>query len=100
MRPIFEPDHPAFKAHPGIRGALMYDDRTWYENPGKYVLCTESPLVRQYISETVKGIFQAVPGLAGVGVIIGGEEFHHCFMRPVRGRKRSHDLSALRSPRS
>ncbi|MEI2727212.1 MAG: hypothetical protein V9H26_28055 [Verrucomicrobiota bacterium] len=87
MRPIFEPDHPAFKAHPGIRGALMYDDHTWYENPGKYVLCTESPLVRQYISETVKGIFQAVPGLAGVGVIIGGEEFHHCFMRPYAAEK-------------
>jgi hypothetical protein len=82
LRPIFKPDHPAFQAHPDIRGALMYDDTTWYQTPGKYVLCTESPLVRQYISETVKGLFQALPGLAGIGVIIGGEEFHHCFMRP------------------
>ena len=87
MRPIFEPDHPAFKAHPDSRGALMYDDHTWYEKPGKHILCTESPLVRQYISETVKGTFQAVPGLAGVGVIIGGEEFHHCFMRPYAAEK-------------
>jgi hypothetical protein len=82
LRPVFEPDHPAFKAHPDIRGALMYDDTTWYQKPGKHLLCTESALVRQYLSETVQGIFRAVPGLAGVGVIIGGEEFHHCFMRP------------------
>ncbi len=65
----------------------MYDDHTWYEKPGKHILCTESPLVRRYISETVKGIFQAVPGLAGIGVIIGGEEFHHCFMRPYGAEK-------------
>lgn len=82
LRPIFEPDHPAFKAHPDIRGALMYDDHTWYQKPGEHVLCTESPLVRQYLSETVQGIFRGLAGLAGIGVIIGGEEFHHCFMRP------------------
>lgn len=87
LRPIFEPDHPAFKAHPDIRGALMYDDTTWYQKPGKHILCTESPLVRQYITEAVKGVFQAVPGLAGIGVIIGGEEFHHCFMRPYGAEK-------------
>jgi hypothetical protein len=87
LRPIFTPDDPAFKAHPDIRGALMYDDHTWYQKPGKYILCTESPLVRQYISETVKGIFQALPGLSGIGVIIGGEEFHHCFMRPYAVEK-------------
>lgn len=87
LRPIFEPDHPAFKAHPDVRGALMYDDTTWYQKPGKHILCTESPLVRQYVSETVQGIFQAVPGLAGLGVIIGGEEFHHCFMRPYAAEK-------------
>jgi hypothetical protein len=87
LRPIFTEDHPAFKAHPGIRGALMYDDHTWYQKPGNYILCTESPLVRQYISETVQGIFQALPGLSGIGVIIGGEEFHHCFMRPYAVEK-------------
>ena len=87
LRPIFTQDHPAFKAHPDIRGALMYDDTTWYQKSGKYILCTESPLVRQYISETVKGIFQALPGLSGIGVIVGGEEFHHCFMRPYAAEK-------------
>ena len=93
LRPVFTKDHPAFKAHPDIRGALMYDDHTWYEKPGQYILCTESPLVRQYISETVKGIFQALPGLAGIGVIIGGEEFHHCFMRPY-GVEKGHTTCA------
>ena len=87
MRPIFVEDHPAFKAHPDIRGSLIYDDETWYEKKGKYILCTESALVRQYISETVKGLFHALPGLAGIGVIIGGEVFHHCFMRPYGAEK-------------
>jgi hypothetical protein len=87
LRPIFTEDHPAFKAHPDIRGALMYDDHTWYQKPGNFILCTESPLVRQYVCETVKGIFQALPGLSGIGVIIGGEEFHHCFMRPYAVEK-------------
>ncbi len=87
MRPIFPVDHPAFQAHPDIRGALMYDDATWYQKPGKHILCTESPLVRRYISESVKGLFDAIPGLAGIGVIIGGEEFHHCFMRPYAAER-------------
>ena len=89
MRPVFAPDHPVFKAHPDTRGALMYDDKTWYKEKGKHVLCTESPLVRRYISETIRGIFKDLPGLSGIGVIIGGEEFHHCFMRPY-GVERGH----------
>ncbi len=87
LRPIFESDHPAFQAHPDIRGALMYDDTTWYQKRGKHILCTESPLVRQYLSETIQGLFRSLPGLAGVGVIIGGEDFHHCFMRPFEVEK-------------
>ena len=82
LTPVFNEDHPAFLAHPDIRGAQMYDDTTWYEKRGQYILCTESPPVRQYLSESVKGLFDILPGLSGVGIIIGGECFHHCFMRP------------------
>jgi hypothetical protein len=75
-RQKFAKDDPIFDAHPDIRGAL-----TWKAD-GEYVLCTEHPLVRQYLMESVAGVFRADPALDGLVLIIGGEGFYHCFMRP------------------
>ncbi len=75
-RQKFPKDDPVFLAHPQIRGAL-----TWKAD-GEYVLCTEHPLVRRYLAESVEGIFRADPALDGLVIIIGGEGFYHCFMRP------------------
>jgi hypothetical protein len=75
-RQKFPVDHPVFAEHPEIRGAL-----TWSAD-GEYTLCTEHPLVQRYLSESVEGIFRADPELDGVVLIIGGEGFYHCFMRP------------------
>ena len=72
----FPKDDPVFLAHPDLRGAL-----TWKAD-GEYVLCTEHPLVRQYLRESVQAIFRADPRLDGLVLIIGGEGFYHCFMRP------------------
>ena len=72
----FPKDHPVFQAHPEIRGAL-----TWKAD-GEYTLCTEHPLVQQWLRESVEGLFEAIPELDGIQVIIGGEGFYHCFMRP------------------
>lgn len=72
----FSPSDPIFRRHPEIRGAL-----TWRAD-GDYVLCTEHPLVRRYLAESVESIFRAAPALDGLVVIIGGEGFYHCFMRP------------------
>lgn len=80
-RQKFPKDHPVFKNHPELRGAL-----TWKAD-GEYVLCTEHPLVKRYLSETVEGIFRAAPGLAGGVVIIGGEGTYHCFMRSFGTQK-------------
>ncbi len=80
-RQKFPKDHPVFENHPELRGAL-----TWKAD-GEYVLCTEHPLVKQYLSETVEGIFRAAPGLAGGVVIIGGEGTYHCFMRSFGTQK-------------
>ncbi|MEM2936144.1 MAG: hypothetical protein QW231_03085, partial [Candidatus Bathyarchaeia archaeon] len=79
----FPKDDPVFLNHPDIRGAL-----TWKAD-GDYVLCTEHPLVRRYLSESVEGIFRADPELDGLVIIIGGEGFYHCFMRPY-GVPRGH----------
>ena len=73
-RKKFPKDDPVFVAHPEIRGAL-----TWKAD-GEYVLCTEHPLVRQYLMESVEALFRAAP-LDGLLFINGGESFYHCFMR-------------------
>jgi hypothetical protein len=75
-RQKFPKDDPVFKAHPEIRGAL-----TWAAD-GEYTLCTSHPLVRRYFKESVQGMFMSMPELAGVVLIIGGEGFYHCHMRP------------------
>ncbi len=75
-RQKFPKDHPVFIDHPDIRGAL-----TWSAD-GEYTICTEHPLVQRYLSESVEGLFRADPELDGVVLIIGGEGFYHCFMRP------------------
>ena len=69
-------DHPVFMAHPDMRGA-----RTWSAT-GEFVLCTEHPVVKEYLRESMIDLFEGTPGLDGVVVIIGGESFYHCFMRP------------------
>lgn len=75
-RQKFAKDHPVFVGNPDLRGAL-----TWSAD-GEYTLCTEHPLVRQYLRESVQGLFEADPDLNGLVLIIGGEGFYHCFMRP------------------
>jgi hypothetical protein len=72
----FAEDAPIFKAHPEIRGV-----RTWLKD-GLFTLCTETPLVKQYLKESVQSLFRDDPKLDGLLLIIGGEGFYHCFMRP------------------
>jgi hypothetical protein len=74
-RQKFAKDHPVFQAHPEVRGTL-----TWKAD-GEYVLCTEHPLVKRYLTESVEGLLRAAPQLSGVVIIIGGEGFYHCYMR-------------------
>ncbi len=92
----FPKDHPIFKAHPDIRGAL-----TWKAD-GEYVLCTEHPLVKRYLRESVIDIFRADPRLDGLVVIVGGEGFYHCFMRShgtKKGRSNCPRCDKLGAPR-
>jgi hypothetical protein len=75
-RQKFPENHAVFRDHPEVRGA-----RTWSAD-GEFTLCTQHPLVRHYLKESVAGIFQTDPELDGVVLITGGEGFYHCFMRP------------------
>ncbi len=76
IRQKFPENDPIFAAHPEIRGA-----RTWRAD-GEFVLCTEHPLVQQWLTESVQDLFKADPDLSGIVLIIGGEGFYHCYMRP------------------
>lgn len=79
MWDFYPADAPIFANHPGLRGAEAYKhtDRP----PAGYLLCTEDPLMRRYLAESIEGIFESIP-LDGALIIVGGEEFPHCFMRP------------------
>ena len=91
-RQKFPEDHPVFAAHPEIRGA-----RTWQAD-GEFVLCTEHPLVQQWLRESVAGLFAADAELTGIVLIIGGEGFYHCYMRPYgveKGRTNCERCNAL-----
>ena len=76
LRQKFPENDPIFQRDLSIRGT-----RTWKAD-GEFVLCTEHPATKQFLSETMKQMFQAAPELDGVVLIIGGEGFYHCFMRP------------------
>jgi len=79
-------DAPIFTNHPGLRGAEIYRHP---DQPSLgFIPCTEHPLMRQYLTESMRGLFRDVP-LNGAHIIIGGEVFQHCFMRPV-GAKKGH----------
>lgn len=79
MWDFYPSDASIFTNHPGLRGAEAYKhtDRP----PAGYLLCTEDPLMRRYLAESVRGLFESIP-LDGALIIVGGEEFQHCFMRP------------------
>jgi len=74
---LLDRNHPAFTRHPDARGAELS-----FGIPGRHALCSEHPLVKRYYSESIAGLFRQT-GLDGVMLIVGGEEFYHCFMRPT-----------------
>jgi hypothetical protein len=76
LREKFPEADPIFVAHPEIRGA-----RTWSAD-GEFTLCTEHPLVQRFLDESMEAVFRDAPDLKGIEIIIGGEGFYHCFMRP------------------
>lgn len=80
MWDFYPADAPIFQNHPGLRGALAHYHMG--EPPKGHLLCTEDALARRYIGESFQGIFESIP-LDGALIIIGGEVFQHCFMRPA-----------------
>lgn len=65
-------DHPVLAVHPEIRGAKV--------DEGEYCLCTSTPLVREYIRESVCELLKAVPQLGGLISIFNGERITNCWL--------------------
>lgn len=75
--------HPVFQNHPEILGAREEIFLEELSGADRCVLCTSHPLVLRAYEEAVENLFRKVPELAGGIMLVGGEGFHHCFMRPA-----------------
>jgi hypothetical protein len=82
--------HPIFAAYPELKGATKL--RTVEQGPDKkddephHTLCTEREIGKRFIYESIRNIF-AKTDVDKLLVLIGGEHFHHCFMRPLKKQK-------------
>ena len=76
--PVLPSNHEVFKKHPEIAGATQ-----WFKEGTHRCMCTSHPDVLEYLKEGCQNFFIKIPNLKGLILIIGGEGFLHCYMRPV-----------------
>jgi hypothetical protein len=83
VSPKLEENHPLFARMPSARGARISPG---LRTNGKHIhnLCSSDPDSLAFHAETMAGLFREVPELGGLILIIGGESYYHCFMRPDR----------------
>lgn len=72
-------DHPVFQAHPEVRGAAS---ELMLANANQHCLCSGSEEVLAFYDEVLFNLFTALPDVAGMICLVGGEGFFHCFTRP------------------
>ena len=62
-----------FLRHPNIKGT--YDEY----DPGYFALCTSTPEVRQWLSESMEHVFSQVPRFGGIFCITASENLTNCY---------------------
>ena len=62
-----------FSRHPEIKGTYDAD------SPHFFAMCTSTPQVRQWLTESLEHIFSKVPGLGGIFCITASENLTNCF---------------------
>lgn len=74
-------NHPLFERVPQARGARIHvglkPDAAIIHN-----LCSSHPETLAFHGEVMANLFKEVPELGGLILIIGGESYYHCYMRP------------------
>jgi hypothetical protein len=83
VSPKLAEDHPAFVREPALRGARIAAGLRSGDAP-IHNLCSTSPESLALHRETFAALFESVPDLGGLILIIGGESYYHCYMRPDR----------------
>lgn len=79
VSPKFNEDHPLFHRLPQVKGSKIVPGQS-----GKKIhcLCSSSEENLKFTRETMANLFTEIPDLGGLILIIGGESYYHCFMRP------------------
>ena len=62
-----------FRRHPEVRGTHDPGDNRFF------TLCTSTPAVREWLSESLAHVFAGVPGLGGIFCITASENLTNCF---------------------
>ena len=72
-------DHEVFGTHPEVRGA---EGEIFDTGIAKYCLCSGNEQVLSFYDEAINAMLRAMPAIAGLVYIVGGEGFFHCYTRP------------------
>lgn len=76
-------NHPLFERYPDARGSRLFPGLS--PTPKQiHCLCSSDPESLQFHAEVFQSLFREVPELGGLILIVGGESYYHCFMRPDR----------------
>ncbi len=82
--PKLAEEHPVFLNHPGVKGARFASRQ---DDERIHTLCSSDQESLAFYAGFVSNLFEEVPLLGGLILIVGGESFYHCYMRPA-GRNR------------
>lgn len=74
-------DHPLFIRVPEAKGAKIFAGLKRDAKP-IHNLCTSHEETLAFHAEVMANLFKEIPQLGGLNLIIGGESYYHCFMRP------------------
>ena len=80
--PALPSSHPVFQNHPELAGAQEEIFLEELSGTDGTVLCVGNSRVVKAYGEVIEYVYAQVPEIAGSIVLVGGEGFHHCFMRP------------------
>jgi hypothetical protein len=76
---ILPGEHGVFQAHPEIRGALT---DPFDSDLNRFCLCSGDEQVLSFYDEAIDSALRAMPDVAGLIYLVGGEGFAHCYTRP------------------
>lgn len=90
VSPKLAMDHPLSLKYPHSRGAQNFSGLS-ENSPKIFNLCSSDPTTLAFHGEVMANLFKEAPDLGGLILIIGGESYYHCFMRPDKNGLEAHE---------